>query len=126
MRGLPVPVDPDDAGGPAAIPADRAVVDRIVDASTAVLLVGPDEFEVHIPAEALPDGAADGTWLVIDLDGPSPRIVEIDQARTDELASDLADRLAHLRATRSRGRFQRDVSTDPPPDEPGHGPDSTS
>jgi hypothetical protein len=94
-----VPADP--------IPHDRAVVDRIVDGTTAVLLVGPDEAEAHVPASSLPDGARDGTWLVVEPDEGTVRVLEIDRELTERRAADLDARLARLREQRRGGRFER-------------------
>lgn len=79
------------------IPRDAVVLDRIVDGQRAVLLVGPDEVELVIDHASLPVGAAEGDWfhLVLTAD------VELTAARR----SDAEDRLARIRAERSRGRF---------------------
>ena len=89
------------------IPHDRAVVDRIVDGTTAVLLVGPAEAEAHLPASALPDGARDGTWLVVEPDDCTVRVLEIDRELTERRAADLGTRLDRLRKKRRSGRFDR-------------------
>ena len=43
----------------------RAVIDRIEDGGTAVVLVGEDEHKVELPAALLPEGAESGSHLVI-------------------------------------------------------------
>ena len=43
----------------------RAVIDRIEDGGTAVLLVGEDEQKVELSAALLPEGAESGSHLVI-------------------------------------------------------------
>ena len=45
----------------------RAVIDRIEDGGTAVLLVGEDEHKVELPASLLPEGAEGGSHLSIDI-----------------------------------------------------------
>ncbi|HEX8687382.1 MAG TPA: DUF3006 domain-containing protein [Pyrinomonadaceae bacterium] len=45
----------------------RAVVDRVEDGGTAVLLVGDEELKVELPASLLPEGAEGGSHLLIDL-----------------------------------------------------------
>jgi hypothetical protein len=45
----------------------RAVVDRIEDGGTAVLLVGDEEAKVELPASLLPEGAESGSHLLINL-----------------------------------------------------------
>ena len=43
----------------------RAVVDRIEDGGTAVVLVGEDEHQVELPASLLPEGADAGSHLSV-------------------------------------------------------------
>ena len=43
----------------------RAVVDRVEDGGTAVVLFGEDERKVELPAALLPAGSAGGSHLVI-------------------------------------------------------------
>jgi hypothetical protein len=45
----------------------RAVIDRIEDGGTAVLLVGEDEQKVELPASLLPEGAESGSHLSINV-----------------------------------------------------------
>lgn len=45
----------------------RAVIDRIEDGGTAVLLVGENEQKVELPASLLPEGADAGDHLSIDI-----------------------------------------------------------
>jgi hypothetical protein len=45
----------------------RAVIDRVEDGGTAVVLVGDDEHKVELPASLLPKGAGSGSHLVIDI-----------------------------------------------------------
>lgn len=61
----------------------RAVIDRIEDGGTAVVQVGDDASSlVELPAELLPDGAADGDHLLITvrLEGES-RAAAVDRIR---------------------------------------------
>ena len=45
----------------------RAVIDRIEDGGTAVVLVGEDEHKVELPASLLPEGAESGSHLSINI-----------------------------------------------------------
>ena len=45
----------------------RAVIDRIEDGGTAVLLAGDDELKVELPASLLPEGAESGSHLSINI-----------------------------------------------------------
>lgn len=97
-----------DPGPAATVPGeDRAVLDRVVDGTTAVLLVGPAEDELHLPVGRLPDGAADGTWVILDLRTEPPCIVGIDHELTEARRTDLSSRLDRLRQERRGGRFER-------------------
>jgi len=56
----------------------RAVVDRIEDGGTAVLLAGEEEQKVELPASLLPEGAEEGSHLsvTVALDEASRREAE--------------------------------------------------
>ena len=57
-----------DEKGSAKSKRTRAVVDRVEDGGTAVLLVGEDEeTQVEVPASLLPEGAESGSHLVINV-----------------------------------------------------------
>ncbi len=45
----------------------RAVIDRMEDGGTAVVLVGEDEHKVELPASLLPEGAESGSHLSINV-----------------------------------------------------------
>lgn len=89
--------------------ATRAVVDRIVDGEHAVLLVevgrsaddtdeaDAREVEVVLPAALLPEGAAEGDWLRLDL--------TLDAVRTQERRESIEERLARIREERGGSRF---------------------
>jgi hypothetical protein len=110
-----VPADPTDpdltapvpAHADEPVPADRGVIDRIVDGRTAVVLVGPEEDELHVPVDALPDDAEASSWVVLDLEGDPPAVTGVDHDRTEARARDVEDRLARVRARRGGGRFGR-------------------
>jgi len=72
---------------PSGISNDRAVVSRVED-DTAVLAVGPSRTPMHLPLDELPDGAQEGTWLVLDMQLSPPMVLSIDQAMTAERATD--------------------------------------
>lgn len=78
---------------------ERAVIDRIVE-GLAVILVGDQETEYHLPVERLPEGTVAGSvvWVRI-----APQIVAIvpDDAGTTEAQERIA---AKLRRLRERGR----------------------
>lgn len=89
------------------VPADRAVLDRVVEGATAVLLVGPDEWEAHVEAAVLPSSAEDGTWLIVDPETSPVGILGVDEEMTARRTRDVAARMQRLREHRRGGRFER-------------------
>ncbi len=83
------------------------MVDRVVDGTTAVLLVGPDEWEAHVAAADLPEGVTDGTWVVIDPDTRPVEVLGVDEELTRRRAQDISIRMRRLRDERRGGRFAR-------------------
>lgn len=86
---------------------DRAVIDRIVDGATAVLLVGPNEDELHLPADQLPQGADEGVWVKLDIGSVPATIVAVDQELTQNRAAAIESQLARIRARQTGGRFNQ-------------------
>lgn len=81
---------------------ERAVVDRIIDGTHAVLLVGEDETEQVVPSEQLPDETTEGTWLLITRDDDGRIVaIETDESSTAEVEERIASKLDRLR---QRGR----------------------
>jgi hypothetical protein len=89
------------------VPADRAVIDRIVDGTTVVLLVGADEWEAHVDPSVLPAGATDGTWLVVDPATSPVDVLGVDEELTRRRADDISARMQRIREGRQGGRFAR-------------------
>lgn len=77
---------------------DKAVIDRIVDEKTAVILVGEDERQHHYPADKLPEGAREGTWLRVRVESGEIVFVEVDQEETDTTRRRLQEKMDKLRA----------------------------
>ena len=79
-----------------------AVVDRIVDGVTAVLIVGdPPERELAIARDALPAQVREGHWLAIELEGDRLVSAEIDEQATENARKGVRAKLDELRR---RGR----------------------
>lgn len=78
-----------------------AVIDRIVDGTHAVLLVGPDEVERVVPRRELPADAREGTWLKVRFHGDC-----LIDAVVDKEATEAAARRIHakMELLRQRGR----------------------
>jgi len=64
---------------------EKAVIDRIVDRKTAVILVGEDQRQHHHPANELPEGAQEGTWLRVRIEDGEIVSMEVDAGETDEV-----------------------------------------
>ena len=77
---------------------EKAVIDRIVDGKIAVILVGEDERQHHYPADKLPEGANEGTWLRVQVEGDEMVSVEVDQEETDTVHRRLQEKMDKLRA----------------------------
>ncbi len=72
---------------PSGIGTDRAVVNRI-DGDVAVLFIGPGSTAVHVDADSLPEEAAAGTWLVMDLQSVPPLPLFVDEELTARKAAE--------------------------------------
>ncbi len=82
---------------------EHAVIDRIVDGKTAVLVVGDEEKEYHYPAEKLPAGAAEGTWLTLEIVDGEIHSLALDEKQTDSARTRIQAKMDALRR-RSAGR----------------------
>ena len=80
---------------------EKAVIDRIVDRAIAVILVGDDEREHHYPADRLPAGASEGTWLRVEVEGGEIVSIEVDQEEAETVRRRIQDKMDKLR---ERGR----------------------
>lgn len=85
------------------------MIDRIVDSAQAVLLVGETETEHVVPIEQLPDGATEGTWLVLSI-GNAGEVadIEIDDQASGEMEKRIATKLDQLRQRGSRHKRSGD------------------
>lgn len=88
-------------------PAERAVVDRVVD-GYVVVLVGDDEEEHHLAADRLPAGTGEGTQLWVRDSGEQLAILDVDVEGEEAARADARKRLRRLRRQRRGGRFDRD------------------
>jgi hypothetical protein len=76
----------------------RGVVDRVVDGTAVVLDV--DDAELHLPLAELPEGAGEGSWLLLRGSGEDVEVVGLDTEGERHQREDVAARLARLRRTR--------------------------
>ena len=82
---------------------EKAVVDRVVDGKTAVILVGEDERRHHVPADKLPGGAREGSWLRVRVEGGEIVVIDLDQEETDAVRKRIEEKLERLRVRSQRG-----------------------
>ena len=80
---------------------EKAVIDRIVDGATAVVLVGEDERQYHYPADQLPEGAREGTWLKVRVEDGQLVAMERDEEETAVSRRRIQGKMNELR---ERGR----------------------
>ncbi len=76
---------------------EKAVIDRIVDRKTAVILVGEDQRQHHHPADELPEGAQEGTWLRVLIEDGKIVSMEVDAGETDEVRRRIQEKMDRLR-----------------------------
>ncbi|HZA24076.1 MAG TPA: DUF3006 domain-containing protein [Dehalococcoidia bacterium] len=76
---------------------EKAVVDRIEDGQHAVLLVGGAEAERVAPLAALPDGATEGTWLLVRFEDESLTAAELDLVEEAQTRQRIQEKLQKLR-----------------------------
>ncbi|HHT41817.1 MAG TPA: DUF3006 domain-containing protein [Firmicutes bacterium] len=62
-----------------------AVIDRIVDGKTAVLLLEEGQKQFTIPVGRLPPGSREGVWLLVRMAEGEFVDAELDLARTEEV-----------------------------------------
>lgn len=101
----------------------RAVIDRIVDGTHAVLLVGEEETELVMPVNNLPAGAREGTWLSLRQDPATgawscPDLGEDDARQEAAMRDRISDKMARLRR-RGRRSAPPEPEEDPPDPSPG-------
>lgn len=83
----------------------RAVIDRIEHRKQAVLLLEPDEYELIVPLANLPEGADEGMWLHVRLEGDRVTNAELDHETTLQTKRRIASKMDRLR---QRGKKQQD------------------
>ncbi len=81
-----------------------AVVDRIVDGSTAVLLIGQKQTQFLCSVEELPVGVKDGQWLMVKIADGRLLEAQIDLEKTQEMKERIGAKLNLLRKRNPRRR----------------------
>ena len=85
-----------------------AVVDRIVDQVSAVLLVKEGQEQLIVSTNKLPPGTKEGTWLLITTKGDKILAAELDQVKTEEIKDRIASKRALLLERMARRKKTRD------------------
>ena len=80
---------------------EKAVIDRIEDGTHAVLIVGETEQQYIVPADQLPEGAAEGIWLQVRFAGDTLLEAHIDTEQTEQVRARISAKMDKLR---KRGR----------------------
>ena len=83
---------------PGAMRVMSGVIDQIVDEAWAVVLVGPSEEELLVPAASLPPGARAGTWLILRQGDSGALTFEIDAASSAAALERIERKLHALKA----------------------------
>lgn len=81
---------------------EQAVLDRVVDGAHAVLLVGPRERELVVPASELPAETRSGSWLRVRTAGDGSVTIRPDAEATARATGRIRDKMEQLRR-RGRG-----------------------
>lgn len=80
-----------------------AVIDRIVDGTTAVLLIGDAEEKFSCSLDLLPLGSKEGSWLVVVLSQGELVEAHLDEEKTENMLQEVQDKRAKLlKRTRRR------------------------
>ena len=66
------------------------------------MLVGEDERQHHYPADKLPEGAWEGTWLRVRVESGEIVFAEVGQGETDATRRRLQEKMGKLRARNRR------------------------
>lgn len=81
---------------------EKAVLERIADNRLAVLLVGDEERELHVPMEQLPADVSPGCWMQVTISGEKLITATIDTEQTERVAAHISKQLDTLRKRGSR------------------------
>jgi hypothetical protein len=84
---------------------ERAVIDRFVDDTYAVLLVGDEQAERVVPVTALTANAGPGVWLRVWSEGDDLVEAEVDVPEMERVRTRIADKMDRLRSRGRRGQW---------------------
>ena len=73
-----------------------AVIDRIVDGITAVLLLEEEKIQLNIPLVLLPAGSREGQWLFVQMEDGEFRSAKLDPGKTQNVKERISNKCALL------------------------------
>ncbi len=73
------------------------MIDRIVDNTTAVLLVGEEQVQFFCPLRSLPEGSGEGMWLQVKIEDGGLIWAKLDFEKTREMQDRIRAKLEMLR-----------------------------
>jgi hypothetical protein len=76
--------------------SEKAVIDRF-EGNLAVLLIGDGARRLVVRREELPQGAREGHWLQVEVEGEQLLSAALDEAETARTKDRIAEKLARLR-----------------------------
>lgn len=85
----------------------KAVIDRIEDGKYAVLLLEPDEEELVIPLNQLPEGAEPGSWLELMMENGEIGSILLLTEETEQRKQIIAEKMGLLRTRGSSLRRKK-------------------
>lgn len=84
----------------------RGVIDRIVDQTWAVILVGDDEIEFKVPLDKLPNDIREGSIVKVTIDNDVILRVDVLEDETTATQTELSEKMKKLKS-RMRSNFKR-------------------
>lgn len=81
-----------------------AVIDRIVDGITAVLLLEEEQAQLEVPVDRLPPGSAEGLWLLVLVEDGELIEARVDPEKTRRIKERIRQKRALLLERMTRGR----------------------
>jgi hypothetical protein len=86
---------------------ETGVLDRIVDGKFAVILFENIGKEIIYPAENLPSGSSEGVFFDALIENDEITSLVINQEKTDEISSEINNRLKAIKRKSRGSRFKR-------------------
>lgn len=85
----------------------RGYLDRIEDNDNAVILIEAKNTEIILPLGELPTGSTEKTWLHLEQENDTFKVISIDYETTRQKAQQATDIMEKLRKRKKPGRFKQ-------------------